>query len=271
MVRNGYVMEETKERLYTMREACFKLGVHPNTLRRWDKEGKIKTVRHERGQRRIPESEITRLLAKTPISPPSEQAAPPPQQAISTQELLSHFLNYVFSYHKDDWELVKRAILIRDDYTCSKCGAKELLEVHHRDGTSRNDPDNLTTLCQKCHQEIHKAAPEQKARKIPQKEKIQPLEKVKTEIKPYKVPSEKGEAPRRVILDELAPIGMLQRTAFGDLLSAATVLKSFALEELVARARCPAAIAKVFCERMSDRGYLASNDGGYEMRVKVGT
>jgi excisionase family DNA binding protein len=263
-------MDETRERLYTMREACSQLGVHPNTLRRWDKERKIRTVRPERGQRRIPESEITRLLAKKPISPPSEQISLTPQQEIPMQELLSHFLDYVFSYHRDDWELVKRAILIRDGYTCSKCGAKELLEVHHKDGTSRNDPDNLNTLCQKCHQEIHKAISEHKARKIPQKEKIQPLERVKTEIKPDKVSPEK-EVPRRVVLDELTPVGLLQRTTFGDLLSAATVLNSFALEELAARARCPATIAKVFCERMSDRGYLASVGEGYEMRVKVGT
>jgi len=262
-------MDETKERLYTMREACSQLGVHPNTLRRWDKEGKIKTVRPEGGQRRIPESEITRLLAKTPISPPSEQAPPHPQQAISAQELLSHFLNYVFSYHKDDWELVKRAIFIRDNYTCSKCGAKELLEVHHKDGTSRNDPDNLTALCQKCHQEIHKATPEQKARKIQPKEKTQPSEKAKTEIRPDKSSPDKGEVPRRVILDELAPAGLLQRTAFGDLLSAATILKSFALDELAARARCPVTIAKVFCERMSNLGYLTGKGEGYEMRVKV--
>lgn len=264
-------MEETRERLYTMREACSQLGVHPNTLRRWDKEGKIRTVRPERGQRRIPESEITRLLAKPSVSPPPEPVSSPPQQAISMQELLSYFLNYVFSYHRDDWELVKRAILIRDDYTCSKCGAKELLEVHHKDGTSRNDPENLATLCQKCHQEIHKSISEQKARKIPPKDKMQPSEKVKTEIKPDKVSPEKGEVPRHVILDELAPVGLLQRTAFGDLLSAAIVLKSFALEELAARARCPETIAKVFCERMCDRGYLASRDEGYEMRVRVGT
>ncbi len=263
-------MEETKEKMYTMREACSLLGVHPNTLRRWDKGGKIKTVRPERGQRRIPEAEITRLLAKPSISPAPEQVSPTTQQAISKQEQLSSFLNYVFSYHRDDWELVKRAIMIRDDYTCSKCGAKELLGVHHKDGTSRNDPDNLTTLCQKCHQEIHKTFPEQTQRKITPKEQTQPSETPKPEKRTDKTP-DTGEVSRHVILDELTPVGLLQRTAFGDLLSAATVLKSFAIDELAARARCPATIANVFCEHMSDRGYLASKGEGYEMRVKVGT
>jgi predicted site-specific integrase-resolvase len=27
------------------KKACEKLGVHPNTLRNWDREGKIKTIR----------------------------------------------------------------------------------------------------------------------------------------------------------------------------------------------------------------------------------
>lgn len=263
-------MEETKEKMYTMREACSLLGVHPNTLRRWDKEGKIKTVRPEGGQRRIPEAEITRLLAKPSISPFPEQISPAQLQAISKQEQLSSFLNYVFSYHRDDWELVKRAILIRDDYTCSKCGAKELLGVHHKDGTGRNDPDNLTTFCQKCHQEIHKTSTEQKQRKITPKEQTQPSEKPKPEKRADKTP-ETGEVPRHVILDELAPVGLTQRTAFGDLLSAATALKSFSLEQIAARARCPTAITKVFCDRMSGWGYLAARDGGYEMRVMVGT
>jgi excisionase family DNA binding protein len=167
-----------------MREACSLLGVHPNTLRRWDKEGKIRTVRPQGGQRRIPESEIARLLSKTQISQPPEQISSAPPKTLSKEEQFLLFLNYVFSYHKDDWELVKRAILIRDNYTCSKCGGKELLDVHHKDGTSRNDPDNLTTLCKKCHQEIHKAVSEQKAQKMPPKEKILLPEKPKTEIKP---------------------------------------------------------------------------------------
>lgn len=251
-----------------MREACSLLGIHPNTLRRWDKEGKIRTVRPQGGQRRIPESEIARLLSKTQISQPPEQVSPTPQQTLSKEEHFSLFLNYVFSYHKDDWELVKRAILIRDNYTCSKCGGKELLDVHHRDGTSRNDPDNLTTLCKKCHQEIHKTISELKTQKIPPKEKIKPPEKPKTEIKPAQASLER-EIPRHRILDELAPSGLAQRTAFGDLISAAMVLGNFSIDELAVRSRCPASIAKIFCERMAARGYLLQREGRYEMRATV--
>jgi putative resolvase len=38
------------------------LGVHPNTLRKWDREGKVRVVRTVGGRRRIPESEVERLM-----------------------------------------------------------------------------------------------------------------------------------------------------------------------------------------------------------------
>ncbi|MCQ5340226.1 MAG: IS607 family transposase [Candidatus Methanomethylicia archaeon] len=50
------------ERLLTLQEACRRLGVHPNTLRKWDKQGKIRIVRTVGGRRRIPESEVERLM-----------------------------------------------------------------------------------------------------------------------------------------------------------------------------------------------------------------
>ncbi len=46
------------ERLLTLKEACKLLGIHPNTLRKWDKQGKIRVVRTVGGRRRIPESEL---------------------------------------------------------------------------------------------------------------------------------------------------------------------------------------------------------------------
>ncbi|WP_048055602.1 IS607 family transposase [Methanotorris igneus] len=45
-----------------MKEACELLGVHIKTLQRWDREGKIKCVRTVGGKRRVPESEIKRIL-----------------------------------------------------------------------------------------------------------------------------------------------------------------------------------------------------------------
>jgi len=50
------------ERLYTMREASKLLGVHIRTIQKWDKAGKIRCVRTIGGKRRVPESEIKRIL-----------------------------------------------------------------------------------------------------------------------------------------------------------------------------------------------------------------
>ena len=50
--------------------------------------------------------------------------------------------------------------LDRDNYTCQHCGAKNTrLEVHHikyRSQGGSDDLDNLITLCEKCHHDLHK-------------------------------------------------------------------------------------------------------------------
>jgi len=45
-----------------MKEASMLLGVTVRTIQRWDKEGKIRCVRTIGGKRRVPESEIKRIL-----------------------------------------------------------------------------------------------------------------------------------------------------------------------------------------------------------------
>jgi len=45
-----------------MKEASKLLGVHIRTIQKWDKEGKIRCVRTIGGKRRVPESEIKRIL-----------------------------------------------------------------------------------------------------------------------------------------------------------------------------------------------------------------
>jgi excisionase family DNA binding protein len=52
------------EEHYPLRKAAEILGVHPITLRRWEKEGKIRCVRTPSVQRRFPRSEILRLLGE---------------------------------------------------------------------------------------------------------------------------------------------------------------------------------------------------------------
>jgi excisionase family DNA binding protein len=53
------------DKLLTMKKACEALGVTTKTIQRWDKEGKIDIVRTVGGRRRIPQSEVERLLGKT--------------------------------------------------------------------------------------------------------------------------------------------------------------------------------------------------------------
>lgn len=169
-------------KLLTLKEAKELLGVCTKTIQRWDKEGKIRCVRTPGNRRRVPESEILRILGE--IEP-----LPTPKPEIKPSE-------------KPETPVVERPT---------------------------------------------------------------PVSKAK---KPKKAvfPS---ELPRHAILDALTPAGLAQRTVFGGLLSAAIVLKAFTPEDLTSRARCPEAITKTFCERMSARGYLTSKNGTFELQVGV--
>jgi len=57
-----YTMDMTIEKLYTVREACRILQISHSTLLRADRNGTIRCVRTPGGRRRVPESEIRRLL-----------------------------------------------------------------------------------------------------------------------------------------------------------------------------------------------------------------
>jgi molybdopterin-binding protein len=45
----------------TIGDAARALGVSPDTLRRWDRSGKLRTVRDARNRRLVPEAEVSRL------------------------------------------------------------------------------------------------------------------------------------------------------------------------------------------------------------------
>lgn len=47
-----------------MGEAAKALGVSADTLRRWDRSGKLRTRRDERNRRRVPQSEVRRLSSR---------------------------------------------------------------------------------------------------------------------------------------------------------------------------------------------------------------
>src|SRR3954454_17555383 len=50
----------------SMSEAARTLGVSQDTLRRWDRAGKLATERDERNRRRVPVSEVERLAGRKP-------------------------------------------------------------------------------------------------------------------------------------------------------------------------------------------------------------
>jgi excisionase family DNA binding protein len=52
--------------LLSIGEACKILGIHSQTLRRWEKEGKIKCAWTEGGQRRISQEEVARVMGCSP-------------------------------------------------------------------------------------------------------------------------------------------------------------------------------------------------------------
>ena len=51
-----------KEKLYSPKEASEILGVCVATIQRWDRIGKLKVIRTPAGRRRIPQSELNRLI-----------------------------------------------------------------------------------------------------------------------------------------------------------------------------------------------------------------
>ena len=53
-------------RTLSMSEAARSIGVSQDTLRRWDRAGKLRTRRDERNQRRVPVDEVERLTAREP-------------------------------------------------------------------------------------------------------------------------------------------------------------------------------------------------------------
>ena len=53
-----------KQQTLTIGEAAKALGVSADTLRRWDRDGKLRTTRDKSNRRRVPRKEIERLASR---------------------------------------------------------------------------------------------------------------------------------------------------------------------------------------------------------------
>ena len=54
----------SSEQLYTASEASRALGISLDTLRRWDRDGRIRTQRDDANRRLVPASEVRRLQGR---------------------------------------------------------------------------------------------------------------------------------------------------------------------------------------------------------------
>jgi molybdopterin-binding protein len=78
---------------YRIGEAANLLGVRVETLRRWEREGKVESSRTSGGQRRVSASEVARLLAE-------RRRADVPE--IGGQSVRNHFPGVVVAVKKDE-------------------------------------------------------------------------------------------------------------------------------------------------------------------------
>ena len=67
---------------------------------------------------------------------------------------------YYKALESPKWRSKRKTILERDNYTCTKCGCKSDLHVHHtyylRGKMPWDVPDScLVTLCRPCHEKVH--------------------------------------------------------------------------------------------------------------------
>lgn len=104
------------------------------------------------------------------------KAFPPPQSSTTSWLIVigsivltilgANLLNKIFSsqqktysiVYPENWEEIRKQVLVRDGHCCGNCGSFNDLHVHHivplsKGGT--NQLSNLRTLCKECHTKIH--------------------------------------------------------------------------------------------------------------------
>jgi hypothetical protein len=61
--------------------------------------------------------------------------------------------------YPDNWNILRKAVYFRDDYTCTECGADDIeLHAHHKqhiEFDGEHKLENLRALCSECHSSHH--------------------------------------------------------------------------------------------------------------------
>ncbi len=66
---------------------------------------------------------------------------------------------YTPSIPQNEWDALRSAVMVRDSLICVSCSAWANLGVHHTNfDKTDNDPNNLETLCWRCHTKKHHRA-----------------------------------------------------------------------------------------------------------------
>jgi len=117
-------------------------------------------------------------------------------------------MNYKEQLLTKEWKSKRKIILKRDNFCCCLCKSKIRLQVHHKKyifgRMAWEYPDSLLqTLCQKCHEEIHKTTTiksEKEKSKFNKKEKVfkPKIKKKKTQHRTEKLLSKLSKEDRRI-------------------------------------------------------------------------
>lgn len=153
---------QTWEQLYKEKEKL-KLETKLETKQRRNKENRHSEaykLAHKGGNRHSKFPKPEEILEAARQQNGGKVPKPPKHPLILSYELTWRSVEDKKFVRTVAWKNLRKAILIRDDYTCRCCGYKtentRFLNVNHIDGVPQNNEFlNLETLCNHCHMIFH--------------------------------------------------------------------------------------------------------------------